>query len=315
MTSPSTERLLVHGPTLQDLTDFLLFDKVIYPVTNALKRPRSLAPGYAGYPLEEPVPQTIKERLKDSGFMVAPGAVLFTPSADDFIAQLQKGPDAVMEWAQASGMDVGRILGEIAFSTLHTPASESDAATWRKDIDTKIKKLADLLVQRNKRVVPRFYAEDVAKTLRPGWNLVLSVTFRQFPGVQPGRFDIEKFVEFLSHEQTKERRRRLFDWPREIAAAVADGKLSLDTIPAHIAQLLADYSSWIMQSGLASKPTVAEFLVNFDASFVGGLTQVKVGEDVSELLMLAPRGLTLTQEEQATSGQELAYISHSKRGY
>ena len=40
-------RYLVHGPCLQDATDLLFFDALVFPFTQAMRRPKALAPGLA----------------------------------------------------------------------------------------------------------------------------------------------------------------------------------------------------------------------------------------------------------------------------
>jgi hypothetical protein len=309
------ERLLIHGPCLQDLTDLLYFDKIVYPTTTAITRPRNLPPGYAGYPVEEPLPQAVRDKLVKAGLIVSPGEVLLVPVAGDIAAQLLQGAEAFTQWMQQSAIDMGKALGEIAFSFLDTPANRSEVIAWLRDIDAKTKKLTDLAVKRGQRAVAKYYLDDVTKTLKPGWSLVLSITFLRFPSIQVGHAGIDDLIAFLSHAETREKRQALFDWPLQVEAAVNKGQLSIEEIPYRIAQLLDDYSSWIRQSGLASRFGVGEFLFTFGASFIERLTKIEIDENMSQILALGPRGLSLTDADIANSGRELAYLSHSRRGY
>ena len=73
----SAERVLLHGPCLQDLADFLWFDRVVYPTTLARIRPDTLGPGYVGYLPEEPVPEELQKQLAAVGAISSPGAFFF----------------------------------------------------------------------------------------------------------------------------------------------------------------------------------------------------------------------------------------------
>lgn len=314
MNDVSGERLLVHGPYLQDLTDLLLFDRIVFPATTAIRRPRDLPPGYAGYPVEEPLPEGIRERLAEAGLLLTPGQILFATPISELDTKLLEDADALTQWFQRSGLEMSKVAAELAFTFLDTPASGSEVAAWMQEIDGKTRHLADIAFQRGWRAIPKLYASDVTATLKPGWSLVLSVTFPQFPGVQTGRVDLDDLLAFLTDDVTKEKRRALFDWPLGIEAAVEEGQITFEEIPHHVADLLRDYTDWILASGLSSSTVVTEFLVVCGDRFVQALSGVEGGE-TRQTLAFAPRGLWLEDTSQARAGRELAYLSHRLRGY
>jgi hypothetical protein len=311
----SVDRLLVHGPCLRDLTDFLYFDKVVYPATSAYVRPRTLGPGYVGYPLKEPLPEAVRERLSEAGLITSPGAMVAVPAAGDLAAWLAQGVQGFMAAMQQSAAAAGAALGNLALATLDTPATDAEVVSFIRDLDGKAKALADLAVARGHLAVPKLHAEDVTWTLRAGWAAVLSVTFHRLPCLRPAPGTLDAMLAFLGDAETQRLRRQLFDWADGAAAGPAGTGVRVEDVPARVGSHLAAYSSWIAASGLASGTTTAELLVAFDAPFVQAVSALPVPPDHLGELRLARRGLSLAAEDVAKAGRELAWISHAKRDF
>jgi hypothetical protein len=311
----SGERILVHGPCLRDLTDFLYFDRVVYPATMAYVRPRTLDPGYVGYPLREPLPDEVRARLSETGLITSAGGMVTVPAASDLVSRLAQGAETFLASMQQRAIAAGAELAKIAFSSLDTPATDADVVRWMRELDANAKALADLVVKHGHRAVAKLHAEDVTWTLRPGWTPVLCLTFHRLPRLQPGPTTLDAMIAFLGDTETRRLRRQLFDWHEGVPSAVAGGDLRLDDIPARIASLLAEYRTWIMASGLSSGTMTAEFLLAFDESFVQGVSALRLPEAQQGEFQLGRRGVSLVGQDLASAGREIAYVSHAKKHF
>ncbi len=301
----TSERILVHGPCLRDLTDFLYFDKIAYPVLIALVRPPGLAPGYVGYKAQELLPQGIHDKLMNRGLMIKPAEVLLVPQPSDLLEQFKKGADAMMDWAQKAGENLGTALFEIC--TLEGPLNDPNITAWLQDIDEKTKRLSDLMGERNKHAVAKYYEEDVTRVLTPGWDNILSL-FLPLPCLSQ-RPPIETIIDFLTDEQTIKKRAQLFNWHKEIDTE-AENKASLvDEITDILVPRLKTYLQWLRASGLVSGVREAEFLIHLGNS----LDKCEITSQ-NELFRIAKRGLSLSPQDQAP-GRELAYITYAKRNW
>lgn len=307
------ERLLVHGPALRDLTDFLYYDQVVYPATMAYVRPRTLAPGYVGYPLKEPLPEAVRERLSAAKLIVASGVVTTVPSGAEFAAALARGPEGFMASLQESAAAAAATLGKALISTLEVPATEADVQRWVQELDGCAKTIADLAVDRGKRAVAKFHAEDVTGTLKAGWTPVLCLTLRGLPGFRPGPGTLEAMIAFLGDAETRRLRQSLFDWHVGLPEAVAGGATQLNEIPERIGAALTAYRSWIAASGLASGSFTADLLLAFDAPVVEAVSALAVPPEHRGAFALGKRGLSAP--DLSIPGRELAWISHAKRGF
>lgn len=319
MTANIPERILVHGPRLDDLTDFLYFDKIVYPTTMAMIRPQGMPPGYAGYPVKESLSEETQERLRKADLILPPGMLFLEPSMDQLVSALLQGADGLTKWMEQSSADVAKEVSETAFATLHLPTdrAEHGAAirSWLEEIDSKTRRLADFALRRGKRTVAKYYADDVSSTLRPGRHAVLSVVFAQFPKIDATRVDLGDLIGFLSDEETKKKRRRLFDWQNGIETAVEKGDMRIQDVPDRIATLLDDYTTWIKASGLASKMSIAETLLSLGEAIIEGLTVVGIPKAIKTILELGKKQVDLRKEELEAPGREVAYIAHAHRSF
>jgi hypothetical protein len=311
------ERVLVHGPCLQDLTDLLYFDKIVYPVTTALIRPVDMQPGYVGYSAVEPVPETVRERLTDAGLITVPGSLIFVPpSEDDLVSALLKGGDALTQMAQSQGIAIGDILGEIFLGgTLDIPASEGEVEAWLQGLDDNARKLADHAVRLGQRAVPKLYAEDAHRTLKPGWDPVLSLRFDGMPCAGSGKPGVEDLIDFLDDEVTRTKRAALFDWHSGIEAEVQEGGATLDEIPGRVAALLEDYRDWLRQSRMFAGARPIECVMFFADWFVEGVVDAARQSGGNGPLLIEKRGLCLDETENREAGRELAYVAHTHRDW
>src|SRR5688572_8760717 len=170
----SSDRILIHGPWLRDFTDFLCFDKIVYPVTKTYLRPSNSPPGIVGYPHAEPIPEPVLQRLTEAGLVISPKELVpLIPEGEDFVAQLLKGPDAMTTSMQETGAN----LFKISFSCFQMPASKADELKWLIELDSYTALLADMARRRGRSVIPKYYLENVIHTLKPGWSMVLSLAF------------------------------------------------------------------------------------------------------------------------------------------
>jgi hypothetical protein len=311
----SADRLLVHAPCLRDLTDFLYFDKVVYPATTAYVRPRTLAPGYVGYPLKEPLPEPVRARLSEAGLITSPGVLVAVPAAGDLTAWLAKGIEGFMAAMQQSAAAAGAALGDLALATLDTPATDAEVVSWIRELDGKAKALADLLVKRGHRAAPKLHAEDVTWTLRAGWTPALSVTFHELPCLRPSSATFDAMLAFLGDAETKRLRSQLFGWLEDVASTPADRGGRVEDVPERIGASLTAYTAWIAASGLASGTTTAELLIACDAAFIQAVSELPARAAHAGEVRLARRGLAPAAEGPAETGRELAWISHAKRDF
>lgn len=304
----SPERVLIHGPQLNDLTDFLYFDKVVYPTTLAYVRPTGLPPGYVGYPLPEAITLDVQDQLREAGLIKSPGSLI--PQIDILNASTEESA----RWGEAM-----RQMADIATRVCDLPHDTREhaqaIAQFLSDIDRSTRYLAELASCQGGRTVAKYYAQDVDKVLRPGSNSVLSIIFSQFPAIDPARVKIKDFIEFLSDEETKMKRRRLFDWQNTLETAIEKGDLKTRDVPDRIAALLDDYTTWIKASGLSSKIGVGEILLTLGEAFIEGLTIVGIPKAIKTILELGKKKIELTKEELTAPGREIAFIAHCKRNF
>ena len=301
----NSERILVHGPCIRDLTDFLYFDKIAYPVLEAFLRPPDLAPGYVGYKAQEFIPQDIHDKMKDAGLIVTPAEILLFPRGSDFKEQLSKGGDSIIDSVQHSVENLGSALFEIC--TLKAPLSDSNIAMWLRDIDKKTKRLADLMRERNKQAVAKFYEEDVTRVLTPGWDNILSILL-PLPCLSQ-RPPIEAVIDFLTDDQTIKMRAQLFKWHKEIEVEADNVERLGDEITDLLLPRLKEFLQWLRSSGLVSGVREAEFLITFGEALER--CELDIG---NEFFRISKRGLSLFPEDQVP-GRELAYITYAKRSW
>lgn len=183
------------------------------------------------------------------------------------------------------------------------------------EIDQSTRYLAGLAVGRRKRTVTKLYIESADSVLQPGSASVLSIVFSQLPTIDSTHVDIKALIEFLSDEETKRKRRRLFDWQNGIETAVEKGDLKLEHVPDRVATLLDDYTTWVKGSGLSAKLGAGEFLLTLSEAIIEGLTVVGIPKAIKTLLEFGNRKLDLAKEELQAPGRELAYIAHCKREF
>lgn len=300
------ERFLVHGPRLNELTDFLYFDKVVYPTTLAYVRPFGMPSGSVGYKLSEGIGDDVQERLRVAGLLCSPGSLL--PPIDFLTASSSE----IALWREEMMK-----MNDTALRILDLPhdPGEHRHATERflTEIDGSTRYLAGLATGRGKRTVTKLYSESAASVLRPGNTSVLSVVFSQLPSIDPARVSIKTLIDFLSDEDTKIKRRRLFDWQNGIETAVEKGEIKIEHVPDRLATLLDDYTVWIKSSGLSEKVEAGEFLLTLGEAFIEGLTIVGLPKAIKALIGLGKRKIDLGKEELHAPGREIAYIAHCKR--
>ena len=306
------ERVLVHGPCLQDLTDLLCFDKIVYPTTSALLRPRDLAPGYAGYPPQEPFSEDDRAKLTTARLLVAPGVLVFVPTADEIAARLQEETQTPLDAFMTPDPDALKAVAEVAFSTHELPASKADWAAWMGELDGKTRTLAALCARRGHRAVAKLYAEDFTRTLQVGWDPVLSMTFRRLPHIGTGRAPIDDIIAFLCDEETRRHRRQLRAWQSGLEAE-GGGQIDPQEVPALIAHLFDEYVTWIQASGLHGGTVTRELLLVCEEPLLRALTSASAPARRNSAVELARKGLALAAEDRVVPWRELAYISHSRR--
>jgi hypothetical protein len=335
----SPERMLVHGPRLDDLTDLLYFDKIVYPATMAMIRPEEVPPGYGGYALPEPFGEEIRDKLRNAGLLMSPGELHMQSSIQQIFADSGQGLEGLTERLSAIGQQMGAGLAETAFCTLFTHASAgqvthlmaalqaklvslSEFATdpeihgWLADIDACTRTLADLAEKQGKRATAKYYLEDVDRTLKPGTDSALSVVLAQLPTIDLGRTNVDELLSFLSSEETKVMRRRLFNWQNDLQVALERGDRRPEDIPDLIATLSDDYTAWVGKAGFASNlRRAAEFVLALGEATVEALTVVGIPSALQKVLQLRQRKLDLTREELSAPGREIAYIVHCKRSF
>lgn len=309
------ERLLAHGPCLADIDDLLCFDKIVYPVTKACVRPRSLAPGRAGYPLREPLPEAVRELLANAGLITSPGPLLFDRADAALRIRGSAGTDVIADPAQPPLQEMTAIIGEIYLSTLPTPATDAEVLAWQHALDANVKRLAVAAGGHGHRVTGKYHIEDVTWTLKPGWTQVLSLVFPTMPRLRAGQASLEDIIGFLTDEGTKERRRRLFDsCLGSDCTAEGGGRQSGNVVDLLIASY-RDYRDWLGVFGLCAGTRTVELLIAFDESLVNDIVQAGVPEERRGELRIQSRGLALEETRGRPPGCELAFISHAKRKF
>lgn len=291
-------RYLVHGPCLQDATDLLFFDALVFPFTQAMRRPKALAPGLAGYKVEEPLPATYIERLRAAARLVLPGELLFATTSGELPASMT-----------GLGAEIGAVLGRIAWFTLHTPASGQDAAQWLADIDGGGRTLAAALTQRGHRVSSKHFAGAVTRVFKPGWELALALVMPAFARVDIRPETFELLLAFLADETTQKKREALMGWTALLDSAGVPAR----EVASHVADAAADYTQWVVASGLAAGRCRIEMLWRVDPAQVDGLCATPAPPATPAQLL--SRGLAAGETEGAPFDMPMAVISHRPRGY
>lgn len=304
----SHERFLVHGQQLHDLTDFLYFDKVVYPTTLAYVRPAGMPNSFAGYKLYEEIDRDAQDQLRLAGLISSPGSLL--PEVD-FLNSSQEEIDNWREEMMRMNENALRILDLPQDRNKHQESYDN----FIKEIDLSTRYLANLASMRGNKTVAKYYAQDVDAIFKPGKHSVLSVVFSQLPTLELERVGINDIIDFLSDEETKKKRRRLFDWQNGIENKIEKGDIKLNQVPDRIATLLDDYTTWINASGLSSKISVGEVLLTLGESLIEGLTLVGIPKAVKNILQLGKKKVELQKAELEAPGRELAFIAHCKRHF
>src|SRR5262249_22992222 len=156
---------------------------------------------------------------------------------------------------------ISAVLAQNALSVLTTPASSIEVAKWLDDLDRKAKTLANLAVRQGRRATHKLYAEDANRTLNAGWDFVLSIIIRSIPSIDWRRVDVDEFCAFLTDDETKRKRARLFDWHKEIDVRMPSRQLSPEDIIGGIEAALEDYVAWIARPHFPARNSVGELLI------------------------------------------------------
>jgi hypothetical protein len=304
----SIERFLIHGPLLHDLTDFLYFDKVVYPTTLAYVCPAGMPRNYQGHRLRGTIPADVQDRLRNAGLIEPPGGLL--PEIDFDKATKEEMAHVIKEMELLRDVSV-RYLDLPRNQHKHTNAIQQ----FLIEIDSSTRHLAELALRKDKRIVAKYYANDAEKVLRSGKHSVLSVIFSNLPSIDPESVPIDDLIDFLSDDETKKKRRRLFDWQNGIENAIDKGDLKIEHVHDRIATLIDDYTTWIDASDLSSGISIAEFLLNLSDALIQGLTVVGIPKAVKTILNLGTRKVELQKAELEARGREVAYIVHCQRKF
>ncbi len=302
------DRLLIHGPRLHDLTDFLFFDKIVYPTALAYVRPAGVPPGVAGYKLTEPVDRDIQERLRMAGLIVSPASLL--PKIDF----LESSPDEVGRWRKEMKEMTSTALRVLDLPP-DTSAEQQAIDKFLIEIDTSTRHLSELAMRYGKNAVAKYYTQSVGSVLTPGNQSVLSIVYSKFPTIDLSHIGISEFIDFLSDEETKKMRRRLFNWQNGIETAIEKGNIKIEHVPDRIATLLDDYTTWIKSSGLTSKISAAETLLTLSEAFIEALTLVGIPKAIKTILDFGKRKIELNKAELNAPGREVAFIVHCQRKF
>ena len=171
--------------------------------------------------------------------------------------------------------------------------------------------LANLISKRDINVTPRYNLDNFNKEYGLGKIQILSIIYSHLPTLDLPFLNIDYLVGFLSDEETKIKRRRLFSWQNEIENKIEKGEIKIEHVPDMIATYLDDYTKWIEKSELKLKYEKQEVVYYFLSSL---LSPIKLPEAIKKLFEFKKRKLDLLDEEKV-SGRELAYIVHAQRRF
>ncbi|SMO81918.1 hypothetical protein SAMN06265379_108146 [Saccharicrinis carchari] len=302
----TSERILVHGPGMMDITDLFYFDKIVYPVVEAYLRPPELAPGYVGYKAQEFIPQDILEKLKDAGLIVTPAEVLLVPDSSELINTFKEGGDVFKNWGQDKAEKYGSALFQIC--TLVPPLNDSNVSKWLQDIDKKTRDTTKLIEEQKIDAVTKLYRENITSVLTPGWDTVLSLLL-PLPCVAPGMPHMDAIIAFLKDNTTIQKRTSLFNWHRDITLNDESNSSLTEKITDILLPRLKTYMQWLKDSGLVVGLRETEFLISLGKSM--GNCDIM---EKSKYFVLSKRGLSLSQQDKEQR-KELAYISYTRRNW
>lgn len=302
-------RYLVHGPRLEDPNELLFFDAWAWPTLMVHVRPRTLPPGYAGYPVEDAWPKPVLDALAAAGRTCAVGAVMAQASA-------ASSTTATLAGGLAAGVAGFAALGaEMLVAPLESPAGDAEVQQWLTRIDAASLAITRHLGLAGALASAKLHASTVSRVLAPGWQRTVALCLPSVPSLDLSfAARSSEVLAFLGADETRRRREALLGWP----ALLARDDVPLASVPGQVAAAAREYVAWIEASGLAQRGAgaVTELLWKLDApSMVADLTRAVGATPKSQWAPFQARGLAFGALDALRSDIPVALISSRPRGY
>ncbi|MBL8323669.1 MAG: hypothetical protein JNJ89_01795 [Rubrivivax sp.] len=303
-------RYLVHGPRLADPNELLFFDAWAWPSVLTHVRPRSLPPGYAGYPVADEWPKSTLEALSAAG-RTQPPAVAMTQAAAS--SMLGEAPGSGGGAGGALAL-IGRLGADLLVAPLAPPCPDAEVHAWLARIDGALWSITRTLAEAGVRASAKLHAHTLSRVLKPGWQRAVALVLPFVPRIDRAfATRLGELLAFLAAEDTRRLREALYAWP----ALLGRSDVPLASVPAVVAGAAREYVGWIEASGLAQRGAGSiELLWKLDDPAVATDLARPVGTDPAR--QWAPfhaRGLAFDVLAAARSDTPVALVSQRARGY
>lgn len=303
-------RYLVHGPRLADPNELLFFDAWAWPSVMTHVRPRSLPPGYVGYPVADEWPKPTLEALSGAGCTQSP-AVAMTQAAASTMVAGALGSDGDAGGAFAL---FGRLGADTLVAPLATPCADAEVHAWLARIDAALWSITRTLVEGGVRASAKLHAETLSRVLTPGWQQTVALVLPFVPRIDHAfATRLTDLLAFLAADDTRRCREALYAWP----ALLGRTDVPLASVPAAVADAAREYVGWIETSGLSQRGAGSiELLWKLDDPGLATELTRPVGADPRR--QWAPfhaRGLAFGVLDAARVDTPVALVSQRARGY
>lgn len=272
-----TQRVLLQGPSLIDLTDLLYYDALVYESTNT-----------------ENLPSDAIDKLADAN-LVYPLNALKVNSID---------------WNTVTQYVISHSYRMNQITTKDSAASFSFGRNvwiqlWAEAISQFLKPLG-------LQATPKYcVSSEFFSQYSNGSDEVLSIIYSSLPRLEVEKLDIDYFLDFLKDDETQKLRRRLFCWQNEIETSIEKQEVKLEHVADLLITRLDDYSSWLQKSELKLKYEKCEIIYYFLASII---VPVSLPKAIEKIFQFKKRKIELLDDEKVL-GRELAYIAHAQRRF
>jgi len=206
------------------------------------------------------------------------------------------------------------------FDTIHPPFGTTKfvARTFPQQ-DAINRDFAELARRKGKWAVPKFFYPNYKALYSNAKDEVLSILFSQFPKMQITENNFDNFIDFITDDETIEKKRKLFLWQNRIERRLIEGSVNIEEIYEIIESDLESYITWlnkhiehfkykVIWQGIFEIVSGILISLVIDKALIG--VPLALGNG---LLTFKNNAIELKEEEKIAPGNELAYIVHLQR--
>ncbi len=307
-------RCLVHGPRLTDPNELLFFDTWVWPAVMTEVRPRSVPPGYPGYPVEDEWPKTTLEALDAAGRTQPPAVAMTQAAAPSMLLETLASGGAAGSGAGGMVSLIGRLGADLLVAPLAPPCPDAEVRAWLSRIDGARWSITGTLAEAGVRASAKLHTDTLSRVLMPGWQQTVALVLPCVPRIDRAfATRLNELLAMLAADDTRRRREALYAWP----ALLGRGDVPLASVPAMVADAAREYVAWIEASGLSQRGAGSvELLWKLDNPALVNELTCPVGTDPRrQWAPFQARGLASGMLDAARSDTPAAWVSSRPRGY